>query len=195
MDATRRSRRPARGRRQRVERVPVPARALAAAAFERPDYADAYRLWLPERHGGDVEALAAAFLSSPPAWVVALLALRDRIVARLGLKTLEARRLPQGAPSFEPATTAGPWEVWGRARDEVVIGEDDRHLDFRLSLLVEKTTEEDGATAKSLVATTVVRFHGRLGRVYFLVVKPFHRLIVPAVLRRMGQKLDYHSPP
>ena len=35
-----------------------------------------------------------------------------------------------------------------------------------------------------------VSFNGRLGRAYFAVVKPFHRRIVPALLRSVARTLD-----
>ena len=59
------------------------------------------------------------------------------------------------------------------------MGLDDRHLDFRVSLRLLPV----GGAAESLQLTTTVTFHGRLGRLYFALVRPFHRRIVPAMLR------------
>ena len=38
--------------------------------------------------------------------------------------------------------------------------------------------------ARELVLVTVVQRHNAVGRAYFAVVGPFHRRIVPALLRR-----------
>jgi hypothetical protein len=69
--------------------------------------------------------------------------------------------------------------VFDRRPDELLLGEDDRHLDFRVSVLLRDEGEAQWATV-----TTVVRFHNALGRAYFAVVRPFHQLIVPALMRR-----------
>ena len=59
------------------------------------------------------------------------------------------------------------------------MGLDDRHLDFRVSLRLLRSDDAAGV----LQLTTTVTFHGRLGRLYFALVRPFHRRIVPAMLR------------
>ena len=64
--------------------------------------------------------------------------------------------------------------------DVVVAGADDRHLDFRAVLQVR---ERPGGDAE-LVLATVVQRHNVAGRAYFALVRPFHRQVVPAMLRR-----------
>jgi hypothetical protein len=39
------------------------------------------------------------------------------------------------------------------------------------------------------VVATLVRFHGVLGRAYFVPVRPAHRLIVPAMLRDGARRI------
>ena len=60
-----------------------------------------------------------------------------------------------------------------------VLGENDSHLDFRLSLL--RRRDERGEV---LIATTAVHTHNRLGRIYSLLIRPFHKLVVRATLMR-----------
>ena len=62
-----------------------------------------------------------------------------------------------------------------------MLGEDDRHLDFRASLLLRPCEAESGT---ELVATTVVHCHNVLGRAYLMVIRPFHHLVVRSNLRR-----------
>ncbi|WP_176523049.1 DUF2867 domain-containing protein [Blastococcus aggregatus] len=61
----------------------------------------------------------------------------------------------------------------------VLLRLDDRHLDFRVSLRL----LHSGGAAEFLQLTTTVTVHGALGRAYFALVRPFHRRIVPAMLR------------
>ncbi|MGY4574689.1 hypothetical protein ACVWY5_007759 [Bradyrhizobium sp. USDA 3256] len=39
---------------------------------------------------------------------------------------------------------------------------------------------------RSITATTLVHTHNWFGRAYLAVILPFHRLIVPAMLRKAG---------
>jgi hypothetical protein len=61
--------------------------------------------------------------------------------------------------------------------DEVVMGDDDKHLDVQVSLL--KTAD------RKVVVSTIVHIHNALGRVYMFFVAPAHRIIAPVVLARI----------
>jgi hypothetical protein len=63
------------------------------------------------------------------------------------------------------------------------MGFDDAHLDFWVVVDV----APDGGRQK-VTATTFVRTRNRLGRLYLAAVKPFHRLIVPAMLAQVGRR-------
>jgi Protein of unknown function (DUF2867) len=59
-----------------------------------------------------------------------------------------------------------------------MLGEDDQHLDFRVSVQMELEAEECW-----VVVSTAVKFNHWLGRAYFIPVKPVHKIIVPAMMR------------
>jgi hypothetical protein len=108
-----------------------------------------------------------------PGWIDGLMKLRNCVVAPLGLKT----------PSHTKAIVAdsiGPFPVISDTPQRLVAGFDDRHLDFRV--IVDVTGH---APNREVTATTLVMTHNRLGRVYLTTILPFHRLIVPAVLRQV----------
>jgi hypothetical protein len=73
---------------------------------------------------------------------------------------------------------AGIFRILARNTEELLMGENDRHLDFRFSLVL----REAGAF-QDIFATTTVRFHNVWGRLYFLFVAPVHRLVIPSMLR------------
>jgi hypothetical protein len=54
-------------------------------------------------------------------------------------------------------------------------------LDFRV---VVDVTPPGGV--RQVTATTLVKTHNRLGRTYLAIILPFHRRIVPALLRQIG---------
>jgi hypothetical protein len=67
--------------------------------------------------------------------------------------------------------------------DRIVLGFDDKHLDFRV--VIDVAPRGDGC---EVTATTLVREHNFLGRLYLTTILPFHRAIVPALLRRAAQE-------
>ena len=155
-----------------VRQVETPAGLLRAAALPRVDFTDTFALRLPPGSSRDVEDWHRALLTAGnPAWVAALMAVRNRLAQGLGLDT--AGR-PGDTSPFTPLTRVG---------DTLVVGADDRHLDFRGVLRV---------VGDDLQCATVVQEHNATGRAYFTVVKPFHRRIVPALLRRAAR---HGAPP
>jgi hypothetical protein len=63
--------------------------------------------------------------------------------------------------------------------NEIVIGENDKHLYYRVS--VYKKTGQNS----EIYLTTNVKFNNMLGRVYFAFVKPFHKLVVKSMLKKI----------
>ncbi|MEQ8346841.1 MAG: DUF2867 domain-containing protein [Sneathiellaceae bacterium] len=165
----------------RVRAVAPPPRSGLAALYPGADLADAYAIALPATASGDVEALARAVFGRPPPWFNGLMAVRDAAMARFGVKT--ARRLRRAGPAATDGRFIDFFRIRDRTDTELVVGEDDRHLDFRASVML--CPQPDGG--RDLVATTVVHCHNRLGRSYLAVILPFHRLIVRGNLRRAAQ--------
>jgi Protein of unknown function (DUF2867) len=147
--------------------VPLSARSTLPGS----DYADAFALLIP----GNVSALdvAQAMVTRPPAWINALMSMRNGIVAPFGLKA-GTRDQQAGLAKI------GIFPVISASASRVVAGMDDRHLDFRIVIDVERHA---GAQTYAMV-TTLIRRHNWLGRVYLGLVLPFHKLIVPAMLGR-----------
>ncbi|AIS58222.1 DUF2867 domain-containing protein (plasmid) [Vibrio coralliilyticus] len=119
-----------------------------------------------------------------PAWVSFLMATRNRIVSRLGLKHLG--RL-QDAVSKEKAANIrvgeriGIFSLHSKSDTEIVLEDRDKHLDVRVSFLLD--VSGDNITVH---ATTVVHVHNLLGKVYMFFVAPVHKLIVPSSLKTLA---------
>src|SRR5580658_7122048 len=158
-----------------ARKCPVPQDALAYRAFARVDFADAYAIRIEARGAGTLDLYARTMFGNPPKWVSALTRARHRIVSILGLKT--TAELHAGA-AIEPSRF-GSWQPLGRTANELLFGADDRHLDFRLSVQCIET-----AGGSDLRVVTVVKLNNVLGRLYLMPVKRFHRVIVPAMMRR-----------
>lgn len=162
--------------------VPIPAGSGIATIYPSPDLADAYAIELPHGASRDPEVLARYIFSHQPAWVDALMGMRDRIVACFGLKT--GKQLAALATGARKQSRVGIFKIYSKNDTEIVLGEDDRHLDFRVSVLCAGSAAQAGA---QLTVATVVHCHNLLGRSYLLLISPFHRMVVKAGLKRAAQ--------
>jgi hypothetical protein len=166
-----------------VREVPPPAESGVASWFDAADLADAFAVPIDAADvTKGVDSLARSALGDPAPWIRLLLGLRDALVAGFGVKTSqEVRR----AAIADNAERIDFFRILARSDRELILGEDDRHLDFRLSLLLRVRPDGSG---DELVATTVVRCHNALGRVYLALITRFHRLVVIGNLSRASNK-------
>jgi len=105
---------------------------------------------------------------------------RNMLVSIMGLKT-ESHRSRLDPSELRPGSRIGLFEIGSITSKTAVVGADDAHLDFRLLLDIQNEV---------LSCTTEVKFNNALGRIYFFLAKPFHRLIVPAMLKSTMRSLE-----
>lgn len=147
-------------------KVEVPAGAsLARAALDRVDLEDAWRVRLTPGMPTDPAAWAEAAFRAPPRWVGSLLRLRNVLVGLVGIDKADAT-------SFDTID---------RAPNELLLGADERHLDFRGSVLVDE---------RWVTVSTVVRITNWRGRLYMLVVWPIHGRVMRSMLHRAQYALS-----
>lgn len=150
---------------ERARAVAVPETELLRTALGRVDYADAYAVVARPEMPTDPQVWADALFRDPPAVVTAGMWMRDKVVGRLGI-------------SRSGETTFATLE---RTDDEVLLGSDEDHLDFRASVW---------CTADRVVLSTVVSMHNARGRAYFWPVRFVHPLLVRAMLTRAAHRLS-----
>ncbi len=163
--------------------VALPPASRVSGFYASTDLADAFAIRLPPGTSTDPETLARFIFAQQPAWVGGLMGVRDLLVAGFGLKTATQLQDPAAAG---PHPRVGIFRIYETRPHEIVLGEDDKHLDFRLSVLHETLPAADGR-ADRVVLSTVVHCHNRLGRLYILLIAPFHRRVVQATLRRAAR--------
>jgi hypothetical protein len=144
-----------------VEPCDEPPGPLQAAAL---DHVDAGDCWTTPLLPGDPE--------HPDDWARMLFGGRPGVLMRL-------RDLAVKPFGLQVSTTSGHAST-GFPRlafdgDELLLGLDDRHLDFRVGIRVRERTVH---------VTTTVRIHNRLGRIYWGVVRLVHPVVVRRLLRR-----------
>jgi Protein of unknown function (DUF2867) len=165
-----------------VRPVAFPEQCAIASVYESTNLADAFAIELPLGTSGDPEVLWRFVMSRQPLWIGWLTRVRDALVVCFGLKT--ARHLAALGNEAE-ADRIAFFKVYGRSETEIVLGEDDRHLDFRLSVL--RTPDVSPVLGGQLIVSTVVHCHNPLGRAYIGLIAPLHRQVVKASLRRAAR--------
>lgn len=164
--------------RPKITSVPQPNPSLLEGSLRRVDYADAYGATFANPEPLTVEDAFRSFFRSTPAWIRLLMSLRNALVKRMGLKGPSGSEDVTRTP-IEPGAVFGLFRIYAVGPQEILAGEDDRHLDFRT--MVQLRRESD--SGYRLTVATAVDFKNVLGRLYFLPVKPFHRLIVREMIR------------
>ena len=150
------------------------------------DYLDAFAIEIENRNDYSIDHLTSLLFTSLPSWGRALLKFRDVLVKPLGLRTgliPEQEKLDPHV-KYTPGDRAIFFRMIDRTDSEIVMAEDDTHLYFRVSL----AALPKGGTTQCVRLTTLVQFHNTLGRFYFAVVKPFHRLLVRRLLANFARK-------
>ncbi len=155
---------------------------MIASLFAGADLLDTYAIVLPEVVSHDVGQLARTVLGQPAPWFRVLIRLRDAAVAGFGVKTWRQLRAEAEASGGEHIDF---FSVRARSTRELIVGEDDRHLDFRVSVLLRPYPSGFGM---ELVATSAVHCHNSLGRAYLARIRPIHHLIVRSNLERAQRK-------
>jgi uncharacterized protein DUF2867 len=150
----------------------VAPKVNVAAVLAGAQFIDAFAIDVEDR-AFDARNAAKAMLGRSPRWIGALTGLRHFLVTPFGLKT-------SGQSETIPRETIGIFPILTETPDRLVAGFNDKHLDFRLVVDVATSGVDQRVTA-----TTLVKTHNRLGRVYLAIILPFHRLIVPAMLRQI----------
>jgi hypothetical protein len=155
-----------------------PGSALGLDLVRSAYFHDSYRVPLARRGLPIVEIFFALF-GHTPRWMKALLITRNAIARRFGLEVPSATEIlkPVVRTSYRVGEKIGPWPVFFIGDSEIVAGRNNKHLDFRLSVL--RLTDGD---AESVVVSTVCSVHNLAGKIYLFFIVPFHRTGVQSLL-------------
>lgn len=157
--------------------VPVGS-ALDPVSVRTAFFKDAYRARLL-RPEGSMSDLFFAIFGHHPWWIKAPLLVRNTAAKAFGLAVPTAQRIlnPVRAAEYKAGDTIGPWPVFHSSPTELIAGRDNKHLDFRLSIL---RSGPPGASV--VVVSTICNTHNFAGRAYLRAIIPFHVLGVKWLL-------------
>jgi hypothetical protein len=153
---------------------------LSRDLIRNSDFHDCWRAPLARQDLSMVELFFALF-GHTPLWMKLLLIVRNAAARLVGLESPTVREImrPKVRRAYGVGEKIGPWPIYFMADDEIVVGRDNKHMDFRLSLL----RARDGRAA-DVVVSTVCTVHNVFGKIYLFFIIPFHRAGVRSLLSR-----------
>lgn len=128
------------------------------------DYSDSFSIEVTENRLSPKDIILKVFAHNP-AWLRMLYAIRACLVKPFGIETkaIESEEL-----------------IIEEDKQEAIMRKDDKHLLFYVDIFI--TPLETGK--QMIEVTTLVKYHNWVGKAYFFCIKPFHRVIVPLVLKK-----------
>lgn len=132
--------------------------------YKPSDYCDSVSGRINPARTMDVEHIFEEMFCNFPKPVAWLFKLRNAIVKPFGL---------QGGGGFRNLITE-------RNDEEIIISKNDRHLCFRVGIYC--SLPENGS--QEAAVTTVVKFNNFLGKVYFIGIWIFHKLLVKSLFHK-----------
>ncbi len=147
-----------------VNKVELPASSRLNDFINADDFLDCYAVEssLSPR---DAAEIALSF----PWWVRCLMTLRNILVKPFGLTT----------EADDAREKLGIFPLDSETENELIAGFNDKHLEFRLSVL-----SHEGR----IHLATWVKTHNLGGRLYLAAVMPFHIVIIRSALNRVARR-------
>jgi hypothetical protein len=142
-------------------------RNLIASSY----FHDSYRTPLTRPELGIVDIFFALF-GHEPLWMKLTLIARNAVAKLVGLEapTVVEIMTPEVRTNYSVGEKIGPWPIFFLGDNEIVAGRNNKHMDFRVSVL--KAVYGD---APSVVVTTICTVHNLFGKIYLFFIVPFHR--------------------
>jgi hypothetical protein len=144
---------------------------LSRELIENSHFHDSYRAPLARPELRIVDVFFALF-GHTPLWMKLLLIVRNAAARLAGLEapTVGEIMKPTVKREYRVGEKIGPWPIFFIGDNEIVAGRNNKHMDFRLSVL--KAIDGD---AMSVVVSTICTVHNVFGKIYLFFIVPFHR--------------------
>lgn len=145
---------------------------LAQKSLAQIDFKDTFST---TNHKDSLSEITKIIFGTRPKWVQFLFIIRQFLVKCIGLKPLPRQEPIAGV---QTGSTIGFFTVYTIENQEIILGADDSHLNFRA--VITDTREPQ----YNIKVTTLVQYHNNKGRYYMALIKPFHRLVVKNMVRQ-----------
>ncbi|AXT59200.1 DUF2867 domain-containing protein [Aquimarina sp. AD10] len=150
----------------------IPINSLINTISKKVDYSDTYAT---TNHSDSLDKITNKVFADFPDWVKTLMKLRNVIAKKIELKT---QKPSDYSTEFKIGGYIGFFKIYKIMTDEINLGADDKHLDFRVSIY------NSHDPTYNIKVSTIVQYNKSFGKVYMVIVKPFHKLIMKQIVKR-----------
>jgi hypothetical protein len=151
----------------------LPEGTLITKNIVSMDYYDSYMI--KKKTDDSIDEITKIILTLP-GWINLALRIRYYLIVKpFGLST---GRFDNKTENSEE--NSEPVPVIEKDENEIVMGSDDKHLYYRISVMKKEIEQET-----EIYLNTIVRFHNIWGKLYFLPVRLGHKLVVKSLLNRL----------
>jgi hypothetical protein len=169
----------------KIRQVRFPINSLIGISFSPPVYRDAFSVtFYSPKPVEPVEVMKVFFTSMHPV-VLFVFLLREGLARIFGLKTSNKKSMTLELRNFSGRVgeSIGLLHVFNKSDNELLTGQDDKIVDFRLSFFSLSHGEET-----EIMIATCIKAKNPFGKFYSFLIKPFHKLMMPLVLKRLSRK-------
>ena len=165
-----------------VTQIDIPKKSLINNHLPAIHYSDCFTGEFRANQDIQVETVARYFLNYNPTWLTWLMTLRNWLVKPFGLQTGDDSSPVLAITKGEKASFFDVLEV---SDEEILLYANDKHLSACFLVILSGLHHQ-----YEITFSTTVHYHNNLGRIYFFFVKPFHILIIKAMLIRIIKKFS-----
>ncbi len=150
---------------------PFPEESALNTSFAvSADHVDAFTAPLSDP-GRSLPEIFHGIFAHRPYWLRAIFATRNMAAKACGLATTPLAETLRPSVTLQPKVggTLGGWNVYTLDADELVVGRDNPHMDFRVSI-----SKAGQGPSRSVIVATVCKTKNSFGKLYLAAILPFH---------------------
>lgn len=162
----------------------IPTKSLIQITLPQTTFNDCYSVFLQTDRKLDVQETVHSFFSNMKLkWIEALFKLRNYLVKPFNLYTPENVVTKSTNERIIKGGKVAFFDVLEVKEEEVLLFADDTHLKAWFSVFI-----DNDSVSKRITFTTTVQTKNRFGKIYLAVIKPFHKLIIKVMLKKVAQQ-------
>ncbi|WP_248724176.1 DUF2867 domain-containing protein [Seonamhaeicola sp. ML3] len=163
----------------KIREETIPNTNAIKSALSKIDFKDTFAT---TNKTDDLKTISNLIFGTFPGWIGFLMKLRNTLVKPFGLKV----DMPEDYNiDFKVGGYSGFFKIYNILDNELILGADDKHLNFRVSIL------DSSEPSFNIKVTTLVEYNNFFGKTYMVIVAPFHRIVVKSMVKR-AYNVDSH---
>ena len=164
----------------------IPRNDKIFISFGKVNYEDRFCLIHETKKIINIDFIIVKLIKIIPKWFDLLLNLRNVIAKIFGLKTGKIGNIYKNSEKliFKQDQMIGDIFIFFKDKNLLIAELKDKHLDFRFSIFI---WQKEGITKVSL--STIVKINNIFGWIYIFLIKPFHKLIIPNILKGLSREI------